>query len=390
MAKENQKQTPGSYMPDMLKDPEQVQRRIACDKAYPVVMANSVIKGRQPMNIREQKIFRLLLSQVQPDTEQFQTFQIALPLLAKILGIKSVDSLRRDIGKIVANLQTQYLSIRYFDEEDKDKTNEKWRLVSIMAVSEFDGQFLRLQLSDSLRPYVLNLQGDYTSYPITTIAGFESSYAMRIYEILLMTYNKCYRKYDTFTVDVQMLKSVLQDPNVKGSSDKYARYYNFKTRVLVPAIEQINANYLSEFTVDFTEVKHGGKAVAELCFHITPRGYYKEVSEATPEELQALKNAHAVSKQLAENSVCELKEIKEGTIFMGSGENMSEGIPFKAPPPKTKPKSKNAVKQPIIEANPKYQADSIEDFVNTELSTKNHSVVDDDTDNTYIQLSLLD
>lgn len=362
------------YMPDMLKDVVEIDRQITYDKAYPVVMSNSMIKGRQPMNIREQKIFRLLLSQVQPDTEQFQVFQIALPTLAKILGIKSVDSLRRDINKIVLNLQTQLLAIRYFDENDVNHTNEKWRYINIMSVADFDKSYLRLQLSEKLKPYVLNLQGDYTKYPITTIAGFESGYAMRIYEILLMTYNKCYRKRTKFVVDVQMLKSVLREPNpnAKNDTDKYARYYNFKTRVLNPAVEQINANLLTEFTVAYTEIKHGGKAVVELQFEITPRLYFTEPSAATPEERQALENALAMSKQLATSNTVVLNDITEGTIYITDGKNSTEGVPLVY----NNKKKKNVI--------PEKPTDSIQDFVTNELSTKD-DLLDTSVDGTDVE-----
>lgn len=371
------------YIPDMLRDAEETDRRITYDKPYPVVMANSMIKGRQPMNIREQKIFRLLLSQVQPDTEQFQVFQISLPTLAKILGIKSVDSLRRDINKIVVNLQTQLLAIRYFDEDDVNHTNEKWRYVNIMAVSECDNGYLRMQLSDKLKPYVLNLQGDYTKYPITTIAGFESNYAMRIYEILLMSYNKYYRKRKKFCVSVEMLKSVLRDPKPesKNAPDKYARYYNFKSRVIIPAVEQINANLLTEFTVEFTEIKKGGKAVVELCFQITPRKYFTVPELATPEERQALENAMAMNKQLAGNTTGVLKEIKEGTIFMTDGVNTSDGIEFVQAKP-----NNEAIR--IQRSEQSKAVDNIQDFVTDVLSTKDDFVDASTEDNETEQLTI--
>lgn len=302
-----------AYAPDILQESwEPDYSSIVLDKAYPVVMANSLIKARQPMRIREQKIFRLLISQVQPDTEEFRTFQIPLQLLAQVLNISSVASLKRDIYKITESLSMQLLAVHV---QSNEKERDGWRMMPIMEMAEYDGHYLRLKLSSTMYPYLTKLKGDFTTYPITTITNFTSAYAMRIYEMLLMVFNKYMRKKTIFKVSVDKLRDILRDP--QEIQPKYPYYANFKARVLKPAVEQINNNLLTEFTVTFAELKDSGKCVSTLQFVLKERAYFNDISQATVEEYQALKKAMLLDKTLTAANKSKVVRDKNNELFIG-------------------------------------------------------------------------
>lgn len=289
------------YSKDLLLEPwETPESQLIYDPKYPIAISNSLIKGAQPMSIREQKIFMLMVSQIQPDDNEFKPFQIPVNTLADILQVKSLSSLRRDLPTLAADLLSHPMLIKI--EKPGTKEGYAWKMFNLMEASEFDGTYFRLKLSSSLLPYLTNLQGDFTTLSFPTMCNFTSSYAVRIYQMLLMSYKKHYKKVRNFKVSLEALKMALKDTSDLKSAgkiqdfvkkDSYSRYYNFKQRVLAIAEKQINENLLTEFTIRYEEIKEGHK-VAYLNFILTPREYYEDLTKATPEELKALKEAQKV------------------------------------------------------------------------------------------------
>ena len=184
----------GAYIPDILDDNAPAQ--VVYDPNYAIVMANAMIKGRMAMNIRESKIFRLLISQVQPDDTEFKVFQISLNTLAKILCIGSVQSLRRDIRQIVSNLLSQQVWIH------NSENLNNWKAFALLQVCESDGTYIKFQLSDQLKPYLTQLTSEYTQYPTYLLGKFTSTYALRIYELLQMAYARYYKKKYQYRVSI--------------------------------------------------------------------------------------------------------------------------------------------------------------------------------------------
>lgn len=297
------------YSKDLLLEPWETQdSQLIYDPKYPIAISNSLIKGAQPMSIREQKIFMLMVSQIQPDDNEFKPFQIPVNTLADILQVRSLSSLRRDLPTLAADLLSHPMLIKI--EKPGSKEGYSWKMFNLMEASEFDGTYFRLKLSSSLLPYLTNLQGDFTTLSFPTMCNFTSSYAVRIYQMLLMSYKKHYKKVKNFKVSLEALKMALKDTSDLKSSgkiqdfvkkDSYSRYYNFKQRVLAIAEKQINENLLTEFTIRYEEIKEGHK-VAYLNFILTPREYYDDLTKATPEELKALKDAQKVENTIKKSN----------------------------------------------------------------------------------------
>ena len=289
------------YSKDMLLEAwDNPDAQVIYDPKYPIAISNTLIKGAQPMSIREQKIFMLMVSQIQPDDDEFKPFQIPVSTLADILQVKSIPSLRRDLPTLAADLLSHPMLIKI--EKPGTKEGYGWKMFNLMEASEFDGTYFRLKLSSSLLPYLTNLQGDFTTLSFPTMCNFTSSYAVRIYQMLLMSYKKHYKKVRKFKVSLEALKLALKDTSDLKSAgkiqdfvkkDSYSRYFNFKQRVLAIAEKQINENLLTEFTIRYEEIKEGHK-VTHLNFILTPREYYEDLTKATPEELVALREAQKV------------------------------------------------------------------------------------------------
>jgi len=112
-----------------------------------------------------------------------------------------------------------------------------------------------------LRPYLLELKREFTSYKLENVVKLKSSYAIRIYELL-----KQYEKLQERTFLLKSLREML------GAEDIYPAYGNFKQRVLVPAQKELKKK--TDISFEIEEVKKGRK-VEKVKFLITSTGKKK-------------------------------------------------------------------------------------------------------------------
>lgn len=113
-----------------------------------------------------------------------------------------------------------------------------------------------------MKPHLLQLQTQFLMYDIKNILRLQSSFSIRIYELL-----KQYERIGKRKFTIEELKEILD------ISDKYPLYANFKQRVIIKAQED-----LSEFTdIRFTfEEEKKGKAVYAINFFIERNADFTE------------------------------------------------------------------------------------------------------------------
>ena len=101
-------------------------------------------------------------------------------------------------------------------------------------------------------PFLLKLKQNFTQYEIIWTLHFKSKYSIRLYELVKSIH---YRELELYKKKYTVcgLKKLLD-------GEKYKEYRDFKRRVLVPAIDEINQ--YSDKTVSFEEVRRGRKVVA--------------------------------------------------------------------------------------------------------------------------------
>ena len=117
------------------------------------------------------------------------------------------------------------------------------RWVSSVAYIEGEG-LVQMKFGDDIVPFITLLEKGFTSYKIQSIAKMTSTYAIRLYELLMQ-----WEKIGKRQVSLEELKHMLQ---VEG---QYVALKDFKKYVLDLAIFQINK--FSELQVSYENVKTG-------------------------------------------------------------------------------------------------------------------------------------
>ena len=145
------------------------------------------------------------------------------------------------------NLYERSLRLKRID------TEEVWDIRWVDAVAYQDGEgYVKLSFSESIKPYLSELKGHFTTYRLAEIKHFKSGHSIRLYELLMQ-----FRKTGWRETELDWLKKYL------GVEGKYPRWADFRRWVIEPAIKEINKS--SPYTVSF-KTKKNGRAIEKVVF----------------------------------------------------------------------------------------------------------------------------
>ena len=205
-----------------------------------------LIEASYKLGVVEQKIILCLASSIHPTDSDFKTYTLPIKEFTKLLGLKGTPKYT-ELRKITRELMQKVFEVRI----NKKVIQVAW--LSYVAYNESEGT-IDIRFDPFLRPYLLELKREFTSYKLENIVKLKSSYSIRIYELL-----KQYEKFQERTFPLNTLRKVL------GVEDIYPAYGNFKQRILVPAQRELKRK--TDISFEMEEIK-SGRRVSKLKFII--------------------------------------------------------------------------------------------------------------------------
>lgn len=154
-------------------------------------------------------------------------------------------------------LFNRWVLLHGIDEATGKPAERKMRWVSAVDYVEGAG-LVRIQFAPLVVPYITRLESEFTSYRIGAVSKMTSSYAIRLYELLIQWGNIRQR---VLTLDE--LKHIFQ-----VDKEEYSRLFDLKKRVIDIAVNQINEH--SDLIVSYTQRKVG-RIVTHLIFKFEPK-----------------------------------------------------------------------------------------------------------------------
>lgn len=142
--------------------------------------------------------------------------------------------------------------IKVYDEGKKRRKHMRW----LSAVVYHDGHGrVTLTFSNTIKKYMGDLKGRFTSYRLMQVKGLKSIHSIRIFELLQQ-----YQNIGKRTIDIDWLRDYL---DIK---DKHKEFKFFKQDLLKPALKEINEK--TNLTVTCTPIREGRK-FQKLCFNFS-------------------------------------------------------------------------------------------------------------------------
>jgi len=226
--------------------------KIKEQREYNVVKANELIQNsRFNLNLQEQKIILYLISKIKPSDTNLEEYSFDIQNFCQVCGIDYDNGKNyQNLKKTLQDLHNKSLWVKI-----NNKTEILFSWISGAAIINEGNGIVQIRLHESMAPYLLELQKNFTKYGLIYILAMKSQYSIRFYETLKSCEN-LHRK--TFTVD-ELKKAFMCE---RGS---YNNFNNFKTYVLDIAMKEINT--LTDISIEYNTLKEG-KKVTQVEFTI--------------------------------------------------------------------------------------------------------------------------
>ena len=202
-----------------------------------VIQSNKLINARYEMTAFQKKVVLYLISQIQPDDEDFKTYT---------LNVKDFVSLTESKSKMLYNKlrkETKSLISKVYEIDEPDRLLQ----ISMLSSAQYiKGKgMIRVSFDPNLKPYLLQLKKHFTIVPLKYVLGFKSIHSIRIYEMLQQ-----FKGTGFLIIKLNELKFKL------GLENRYRDYNTFKQRVILQAQKELSK---TDMAFVFEEIKKGRK-----------------------------------------------------------------------------------------------------------------------------------
>lgn len=235
-----------------------------------IVKSNQINDAAFKLSVIEYRLILLLISQLQEeDFEGGLKYHFHTKYIYKLFNMtKNKDAYAR-IRDAVTSLHTKTVKIKC----GKVEIQHNWLISSYY--SHENGNFV-LELNPNLKPYLLDLKGHFTQYRLNNVLALPTMRSIRLYELLKQYVKIGNRKFESATLRLQL----------GLDADDYPKSYDFKTRILKPAIKEINSK--TDIHVELIELKDGRNI----------RGYQFMIQHSTVASPPALTETRLLSEPL--------------------------------------------------------------------------------------------
>ena len=146
-----------------------------------VTQANKLAEASYTMSLEEKRIVLLMVSLVRKDDKDFHSYRIPITEIRDFLGLENDKDLYGRLKKVSLVLRSRSFII--------EKPNGGYLSIGWVSSAEYkpkgedgaDVACLELCFDPKLKPYLLALIEQYSSFTLQNVAGLRSFYSIRIY-----------------------------------------------------------------------------------------------------------------------------------------------------------------------------------------------------------------
>ncbi|MDN3396800.1 MULTISPECIES: replication initiation protein [unclassified Pseudoalteromonas] len=226
-----------------------------------IVFANKLLHAGYSLDINEQRLINLALSKVNSKKPNPGKIVIYPTEYAQCFGLRK-SSVYEQLSAAAESLRDKSVTIL---DDSGEAVSIPWVSNATYEKLKNQGSFIALEFSKDIEPYIFNIEGDFTELFFHNTVKLNSLASFRLYALLNRVRNyKNYKRQGAVVVNFQL-------PEMKKKlflSESYGAWRDFKNRVLLPAIEKINAH--TDLCVTF-QPKKMGNCITAIEFSYTPQ-----------------------------------------------------------------------------------------------------------------------
>ena len=246
---------------------------------------NHLVNAKFDMSTYEMRLFIALLSRLSKSDSEFSECQIHLTdFMDKATGGKTYHIIK----EACVSLSKKVIHIESLVETNSGDMRKKFIVLPLMAMAAYqEGEaVITAQFNNKLKPYLLNLAGNFTQAEIKQLFRLKSFYSYRLYWLL-----KQYQSFGERYIEVEELRQML------NLQEKYERFQDFKNKVINVALKELKN---SDMAFTFVLVKKG-RNVKGIRFYFSKNAvpYHSLDSDSGQQEL--------FKGEIVEDAVAEVK-----------------------------------------------------------------------------------
>ena len=172
------------------------------EEDYKVVKHNSLVnaKGKYQYSVNQLKLICHLIANIKPNEEDFETKYIAL----KELGFVDENS------ENYTYFKEEF--VRLLEMPFKIPNSKYW--VNWFSALAFENGVIEYRFDPALKPFLLNLKENFTSYHLSNVMNLKSNYAILTFELLAQARNQGYRN-----ITIKEYRELLKIPDSYLNAD---------------------------------------------------------------------------------------------------------------------------------------------------------------------------
>lgn len=263
-----------------------------------IVKDNALINASYNLEVTEQRLILLSIIRAR-ETGQGISSDSKLEIHASDYASRfdvTKEAAYNALKNAVNNLFERKFSFKEIHKDTNKEIVVKSRWVSRIAYVD-DLATLEVTFAPDVVPLITRLEKHFTSYQLKQVAQLTSKYAIRLYEFLI-----AWREVGkTPVISLSEFREKLGlDIN------EYQKMVNFKSRVLEPAIKQINE--LTDIHVKYEQYKTG-RSISGLSFTFKHKKIDSIPSERDPNTVDLFTQMTDAQRHMFANKLSELPEM---------------------------------------------------------------------------------
>lgn len=218
-----------------------------------VYKSNELITAGYKLTVNEMRIILCCITQINRNPSELITdermYGFTARDFAELCGI-SLMAAYQELKESVKKLYERSVRIQVDGKRDR---HTRW----IQTADYLDGSGrVEVRFSKDILPYLANLKGNFTKYRLEAVARLSSSYAVRIYELMV---ESRYKNRGVALLSLEGIRFALQ------LDDAYPMYADLRKRVIEPALEQISTH--SDLKIIKFDPKREGRKIVAIEIH---------------------------------------------------------------------------------------------------------------------------
>ena len=260
-----------------------------------VAQHNDLIRAQYDMSLLEMRLFIAMLARINRGDKEFSTYRIPVSELYPDdrVGGKTYSQIK----KAVIRLSGRTITVESKDEKGIREIVSN-PIMSTCRYREKSGHVVA-QFNNFVKPYLLELRGDFSVAQELTLIEFRSFYSFRVYWLLKLS---AFQR-DSIHVGLAEMKHMFH------LTGKYANFADFKRFVLEIAQQEISH---TDMAFDYKPIKEG-KTVVAVLFNLLRPVTVNAINTDLPDGVQqslteigiALKSLHEIKVRYQQGKVGE-------------------------------------------------------------------------------------